>query len=257
MKTTEKSIEKNDVKIPQTIERLVPEQFEASPYAFMQKVLELHMKNYDVAKNYVAGKNVLDIACGSGYGSKILCDAGAKSVMAVDISEEAINYAQKKYSAPQLTFQQGDAEKFESEDQFDVIVSFETIEHLKEPLPFLKKLNTLLTSSGYLLLSVPLGETRHFDPYHLHKFMKEDIITLLGKSGFSTDLHHEDLDMAFMSKAEMLKMGRDVESQDQNTKLSTKDFLFGTRGWLIVRDLLFKKGFTMHQYLLATRKADI
>ncbi len=55
-------------------------------------------------------------------------------------------------------------------ERFDVVVSFETKEHLLQPNKFLQRIHNLLAPEGYLLLSVPLSETRHLDPYHLHAF---------------------------------------------------------------------------------------
>ena len=55
-----------------------------------------HIERYKFSNQYVDGKIVLDISCGTGYGSKILYEAGAYKVIGIDISNEAINFAQNK-----------------------------------------------------------------------------------------------------------------------------------------------------------------
>lgn len=171
-------------------ERLVPELMGTDVAS--QRLLQLHQHRYQLVCHFVEGKRILDIACGVGYGSDLLIRSGAQSVVGVDLSTAAIAYAQAHYSHPDLTFIEADAEQFESADLYDVIVSFETLEHLHDPLEFLIRLRNLLTPGGHLFLSVPLGETRFIDPYHLQAFRRSEIFSLLQQAGWIIECYRQD-----------------------------------------------------------------
>ena len=94
-------------------------------------IYDEHMIRYGLAKRFVQGKTVLDIACGSGYGSDILAKAGAKKVIGMDVDEDALNGARKKFVYDNLEFKKGNGLNL-GEYGFDVVISFETIEHLQE-----------------------------------------------------------------------------------------------------------------------------
>lgn len=116
-----------------------------------------HLARYAFAGSFVQGKDVLDVACGTGYGSSALAET-AKSVIGVDLSEEAVAHAKANFSKANLEFRNGDCSKLDFRPgQFDVIVSFETIEHLEEKgrLAFLSSLEKYLKPEGKLLLSTP------------------------------------------------------------------------------------------------------
>src|SRR5690242_564830 len=89
-----------------------------------------HLHRYAWCSRLVAGKDVLDIACGEGYGSAMLA-RHARSVTGVDIAQSAVQHAAERYGGtPGLQFTCGDAAQIPLGDQsVDVVVSFETIEH--------------------------------------------------------------------------------------------------------------------------------
>ena len=159
-----------------TWERLIPKQIADDPAS--QRLFEIHLGRYETAARYVRGKRVLDIACGSGYGSQMLALAGASAVVGVDVCPQTVHYAGKHYQAPNVKFVCADAEQFEWPERFDVIISFETIEHLHHPAKFLDRIHSLLVPQGEFILSVPLGETRHVDRYHLHAFSQEEVFEI-------------------------------------------------------------------------------
>jgi len=107
------------------------------------------------ASRFVPGKTVLDAGCGAGYGSKILSQAGAIRVDAVDIREDLIKHARQNYGASNINFTAGDIRAYRSDAPYDVIVCFETIEHIKEYDRVLSALYTLLRRGGELLISSP------------------------------------------------------------------------------------------------------
>lgn len=153
-----------------------------------------HRGRYEFACAYVpSGAEVLDIACGVGYGSFLLATrAPARGVTGVDLSAEALEYGRRHYQAPNLQFVEGDALAFPlPENHYDVIVSFETLEHLREPRPFLERLYSALKPGGRLLLSVPNEESAPFQVghsrFHLRHYTRSALHELIAQSGFSRE----------------------------------------------------------------------
>lgn len=122
-----------------------------------QRLIDEHYERYVFANALVEGKNVLDIACGTGYGTHMLAES-ARNVMGVDISEESILFAERSYSKDNVRYKVSSViDDIFSAQSFDVICSFETIEHLheNERQQYLKNLKKWLRSDGILLLSTP------------------------------------------------------------------------------------------------------
>lgn len=134
-----------------------------------------HLVRYRLASRLVSGKKVLDIACGSGYGSKILAEAGGL-VTGMDISGEAIANAEKFFSHQNITYKVGSGESLEFENEFfDVVVSFETIEHLENPEKYLKELSRVIKKEGMVLISTPNKEVfGQQNPYHLKEYTRDE-----------------------------------------------------------------------------------
>ena len=117
-------------------ERMVPDEAHA-------RVFWEHIERYRFAKEFVRGKRVLDIACGEGYGSAALVKAGAASVIGVDISPEICQHARDKYG---LDARMGDAQAIPLQDRsIDLVVSFETIEHVDSPDMFIAECARVLS----------------------------------------------------------------------------------------------------------------
>ena len=131
-----------------------------------------HEQRYKWALNFTKEKNVLDIACGSGKGSYIMAVEGkAKQVLGCDIESDAIRYASIKYKAQNLSYKIQDATKLKENISFDVIVSFETIEHIKETEFYLNSIYSHLNNNGIFIVSTPISEyeenTKPKNPYHV------------------------------------------------------------------------------------------
>lgn len=112
-----------------------------------------HVQRYRFAAGHVAGQRVLDIACGEGYGTAALRDAGAANVIGVDLSEQACAHARARYGVDARV---GDATAIPlSDGEVDLIVSFETLEHLASPSAFLAECARVLSARGRLIISTP------------------------------------------------------------------------------------------------------
>lgn len=143
-----------------------------------------HLHRYAVAQEYVVDKRVLDIACGEGYGASILSEKAA-FVSGVDVDIEVINRAKVKYQKQNLEFLQGDACKIPFEDDyFDLVVSFETIEHHDKHEEMLTELKRVLKSSGIIIISTPdkhyYSDARSFNnKFHVKELYKDEFKSLV------------------------------------------------------------------------------
>lgn len=133
-----------------------------------------HEQRYVFAGQYVSGKNVLDVACGTGVGTAFLRNAGANRVWGFDIDGQAITFAAAKY--PDCEFAQCDATALNAvlaDGSVDVVVSFETLEHLKAQREFLLACHRVLKPGGLLICSTPnlqISRWSASNPYHVREF---------------------------------------------------------------------------------------
>lgn len=158
-------------------------------------IYQEHINRYLFAANFVRGKRVLDIACGTGYGADFLARSEAFQVIGGDISVPALKYACRSYHSHNLVFIRLDATKLPFQDKsFDIIVSFETIEHLDNPREFLWECFRVLKKSGVLICSTP-NRCRHFlakfkpsVPFHKFELDEQQFRKLLGERFTIIDL---------------------------------------------------------------------
>lgn len=114
-----------------------------------------HWHRYAVVAAHVRGLRVLDAACGEGYGSFLLANAGAR-VTGIDISADAVAHAGERYARADLEFKAGSVAALPLPDGcVDIVVSFETIEHLSLQREMLAEFRRVLTPSGILVISSP------------------------------------------------------------------------------------------------------
>lgn len=121
----------------------------------------------------VAGEKILDVGCSQGTLARLLAPLG-KSVLGVDINQDAISYAEGKLpeldvaSRERLRFVAMNFMDFKSEERFDTIVMGEILEHLPDPAAFVKKACTHLVKGGTIVATVPFGIND--DPDHRQTF---------------------------------------------------------------------------------------
>jgi SAM-dependent methyltransferase len=154
-----------------TGERVVPE-FVSPRDTVAGGLLEQHLSRYRFAAGFVKGARVADVACGAGYGSRLLLDAGAASVVGVDLDPDAIRYAERRFAGPGLSFRVGNAGDPSCWDggPFDVVVSLETLEHVPDVSSFLLAVRGALATRGRLILSASVVPTRDIYAYHLRDY---------------------------------------------------------------------------------------
>lgn len=165
------------------------------------KVMAEHRARYAFAGPHVTGKRVLDVACGSGYGARMLLDAGARAVVGVDCSDEAVGYARHRYATRGLEFVQADATDLGPLGRFDVIASFETIEHMDDPTRFLNGCTQALQPEGMLLVSSPFRHRvdaagRPENPFHVQEWRDDEFRELLGRFFGEVTLYGQVLRLA-------------------------------------------------------------
>lgn len=157
------------------------------------RLLMEHVGRYEFASRFVRGMRVLDVACGAGYGAPILWGAGARSYVGVDISPEAVSIARSRYRVSEdVSFALGDACRLDGigAGAFDVVVSFETIEHLEDPERFLARVRDVLTPGGKLVVSTPnraaydplaASGAKPTNPFHVREWSAREFAQLLGR----------------------------------------------------------------------------
>ncbi len=145
-----------------------------------------HIARYYFSTPYCNGR-VLDIACGTGYGSIMVAKTRkieVSELVGVDISVDTIEYAKKNYFHPKVSFQQGNALDVALKEEigtFDTILSFETIEHIPDDKLFIQCLERLLKPGGTLVLSTPFGQGRgkpSTSPFHYHQLSEDEFLEL-------------------------------------------------------------------------------
>ncbi len=165
--------------MPFTGERFTPE--------CVREIWYEHVHRYALARTIAAGKRVLDIACGEGYGSAIIAPV-ARSVVGVDVSAEAIGHARSRYGLlPNLSFREGDATCFDAgDDRFDLALSFETLEHVEAQDALVGGIAASLAEGGCALISSPdkavySDATGYQNEFHVRELYRDELIALLSR----------------------------------------------------------------------------
>lgn len=144
-----------------------------------------HWHRYHFAARWTAGKRVLDVACGEGYGTALLARHAAH-VTGVDVSEQAIAHARAAYAAlANVAFARASCTRLPLADaSVDVAVSFETLEHIAEQERFVDELARVLRPDGVLLLSCPnkleYSDKRDFaNEFHVKELYRDELARLV------------------------------------------------------------------------------
>ncbi|GEN47134.1 class I SAM-dependent methyltransferase [Alkalibacillus haloalkaliphilus] len=167
--------------IEDTGERVIPKMMDP-----MNPLLLEHIARYQFALPYLHGR-VLDLSCGSGYGSHMIIKSRKREVeevVGIDLDPKVINYAKGEYYHPKTQFIEANATDATLVDligTFDAIVSFETIEHIAEEQALLNNYYRLLKPGGTLVVSTPFGRGRGQpcgSPFHVHQLTEQEFEAL-------------------------------------------------------------------------------
>jgi SAM-dependent methyltransferase len=164
------------MQLPFTGERYVPE--------VRGQIYYEHVHRYALAFEMARDLDVLDIASGEGYGAAYLAIV-ARSVVGVDIDAESVRHAAARYTAMNLSFRTGSCTRIPlPSESIDLVVSFETIEHIEEHEQFMRELVRVLRPHGRLLISSPnklvySDKAQYRNPYHARELYFDEFRDLL------------------------------------------------------------------------------
>lgn len=165
-----------------TGERIIPDLLKPTSGLYLE-----HIARYYFSIPYITGR-VLDIACGTGYGTQFIAKStknkGTTEIIGVDLDPMTIKYAKDRYNHQLITYEVGDGMDPALADrlgQFDTILSFETIEHVPDDKIFMENLYKMLRPGGTLVISTPFGEGRGKpcgQKFHYHQLTAEEFEAL-------------------------------------------------------------------------------
>ena len=167
---------KKDLQLEYTGERLVTQILE---YWSIE-----HLHRYALAMKYVQGKVAVDVASGEGYGTYLMSGV-AQAITGIDISQEAVDHAARKYTRPNLQFRHGSATEMPVADHsVDVVTTFETIEHHDRHDEMMKEVRRVLKPGGLLIISSP--DKKYYsdlpgykNPFHVKELYKDEFEKLV------------------------------------------------------------------------------
>lgn len=193
-------------------------------------VFSRHKFAYQFAQNYAADKTVIDIGCGSGYGSQILAEK-AESVLGIDYHAAAIDYCRQNFHSPNLRFEQKDISTIDAENEFDAAICFQAIEHFDDPDHFLFQLEKLIRPGGTILISTP-NVKRAFNgplknPFHINEMNYQQFNSLLQKHFSSFELlgvgyAAKNKMRDFLGKLPFYQWGKYLKRKSKIKKLANK-----------------------------------
>ena len=118
--------------------------------------MAIHCGRYALARPFCKGRRVLDLACGEGYGAALMQRWGAAAVTGVDIDEDTVATCRRLF--PSCRFVRSAAEEAGAAlapEQFDLIVSLETMEHVQDLESYFESLRRLRAPGGGVIISCP------------------------------------------------------------------------------------------------------
>jgi SAM-dependent methyltransferase len=174
------------------IERIVPGTIEWDAF-YANHIARYTFAKVQLDNNESKKINILDAACGVGYGSDFLATKLNCTVTAVDRSIDALTIANKCFASPAIRFLEDDCHTLEAAATFgtyDAVVSFETLEHLPYPEKFIAACYQNLSSGGKLIISTPNQSVSSPEgnldwEFHEKEYQPQELLELLSKAGFS------------------------------------------------------------------------
>lgn len=138
-----------------------------------------HIERYALLRQFAKGV-VCDAACGCGYGSYLLStNPDVEHVIGLDAESQAIAFAEQEYADPKVEFHAANLQTWTADRPIDLLISVETIEHLKDrsTMPNFVDRNEI----NHVILTYPSKKTTHYNPYHHYDFRLQDVLDLFHK----------------------------------------------------------------------------
>lgn len=202
-----------------------------------------HVSRYRLAERYIRGREILDMGCGAGYGSYLMSGA-ARGVTGVDLSDEAVAHAARRYRASNLRYGTGDVTSLPYRDgTFEAVVSFEVIEHLPEPEKLVAEAKRVLADGGRFVVSTPDKQTYHNErmssnPHHLKEMYPLEFREILER-------HFEHVQLYYQGALAGSAITPDPDSLPQGGELEVESAQFS------FDDPRFGQGFPKSLYVIA------
>lgn len=185
-----------DARTDATTERITIDEYQSTEGDYL--IYVLHTATYDFARPYVAGKEVLDFGCGTGYGTAGLAEVASR-ITGVDIAPEAVAHAREHYRAENLDFRTiGSIEDTDlpfADGSFDVVVSFQVVEHVVAVDRYLAEIRRVLRPGGTFLCVTPDRTLRLFpgqrpwNEFHVTEYAPAELAALLSRRFPLVELH--------------------------------------------------------------------
>jgi len=188
---------------PRLSAKKFPELYGESYYFFQRddfdefhRIAHIYLRTIALVHNKISNKKVIEIGSGKGYLLALLKHLGW-DVKGIEISSVATQYALNKFGV--LTFE-GTVEEFLSVTHnygFPIVLAIDVLEHLLDPLKFLRSINEIIQKGGILIIDTPNSDSYNieingalwsgFNPFHIFIFSKNNLITLLDNIGYKIE----------------------------------------------------------------------
>jgi len=171
--------QKTNTRLVDTGERMIPTKENEVSVVFSR-----HLFTYKYASKYVLDKVVLDIGCGTGYGCHLLAHK-AKHVTGLDYDASAIAYCKTNYLASNIEFTHADASSLPPTNMFDIVISFQVIEHIADIDNFMIQVKKRVKPGGIILITTPNSRVGTTDisenPFHVNEMSYAEFYAFIGK----------------------------------------------------------------------------
>jgi len=185
-----------------------------------------HLSLYQFVLPMATGADVLDAGCGAGYGAAHLARNGARSVLAIDVDPQAVDFCRSHFSSPNLTFEVRDIQTVggTSCSSYDVVFSSNTMEHVPDVRATFGGVADVLRPDGAFVLAVPpvVDEAARIhellNPFHLHVWSPAQWRHTLAQFFEQVDMYAHYLALAGMTP--------DFRNTPAASSISETDFAF-------------------------------
>jgi len=156
------------------------------------------VRRFEIEQHFarVTPRRVLDVGCGCGYHDVLMAErAGVEAVTGIDYSEKSVEVANREYPHPRVTRFVGDIHELPAAD-YDLVVSFQVIEHLTDPVAFLTACARQVRAGGWVAVATPnrrrlmnrllalAGRSPVLaDPQHFREYTSEETRSLFVSAG--------------------------------------------------------------------------